>query len=171
MRGLRGIERLFYRSLMPRICDNDWESCCTCYSSCGGTSDTCVCHHTSSSAASAIASKRAAAPGRPAKCADNASMWSCQTAAIPRSKSIRVASSRYARLERGIKEAFSIAAYVKLQFDYFLLSPFCALADEPHGARASLRGRRQPPHDGMRRMGRYNLTGALLYRGLCQAPV
>src|SRR5690242_6165549 len=25
MRGLRGIERLFYRPLMPRICDNDWK--------------------------------------------------------------------------------------------------------------------------------------------------
>jgi hypothetical protein len=30
-----------------------------------------------------------------------------------------------------------------------------------HGALASLRGRHKPPHDGMRRMGRYNLSGAL----------
>jgi hypothetical protein len=67
----------------------------------------------------------------------------------------------FAFRSKGGKVCISIAAYVKLQFDYFLLSPFCALADEPHGARASLRGRRQPPHDGMRRMGRYNLTGAL----------
>src|SRR3954463_8136421 len=31
----------------------------------------------------------------------------------------------------------------------------------PHGALASLRGRPEPPHDGIRRMGRYNLSGAL----------
>ena len=31
----------------------------------------------------------------------------------------------------------------------------------PHGALASLRGRRKPPHDGMRRVGRYNLRDGL----------
>ena len=43
-------------------------------------------------------------------------------------------------------------------------SGLCPLAFRlmmPHGALASLRGRHKPPHDGMRRMGRYNLSGGL----------
>ena len=39
--------------------------------------------------------------------------------------------------------------------------PFSLRLMTQHGALASLRGRHKPPHDGMRRMGRYNLSGAL----------
>ena len=60
-----------------------------------------------------------------------------------------------------LKVRFSIAASVKLRPDYFMPLPFALRLMMPHGARASLRGRRKPPHDGMRRMGRYNLSGAL----------
>ena len=40
--------------------------------------------------------------------------------------------------------------------------PFALRLLRPHGALASLRGRHKPPHDGMRRMGRYNLFRAPL---------
>jgi hypothetical protein len=56
---------------------------------------------------------------------------------------------------------FSIAATVKLALIYSCSRPFALRLIMPHGALASLRGRRQPPHDGMRRMGRFNLWGAL----------
>jgi hypothetical protein len=39
--------------------------------------------------------------------------------------------------------------------------PFSFRLVTQHGALASLRGRHKPPHDGMRRMGRYNLSGVL----------
>jgi hypothetical protein len=39
--------------------------------------------------------------------------------------------------------------------------PFALQLMMPHGALASLRGRRKPPHDGMRRVGRYNLRDGL----------
>ena len=39
--------------------------------------------------------------------------------------------------------------------------PFSLRLLTQHGALASLRGRHKPPHDGMRRMGRYNLSGVL----------
>src|SRR4029077_6866758 len=42
-----------------------------------------------------------------------------------------------------------------------LIASYCASAYLSHGALASLRGRRRPPHDGMRRMGRPNLSGDL----------
>jgi hypothetical protein len=56
---------------------------------------------------------------------------------------------------------FSIAASVKPRLYYHMPLPFFASADDQHGALASLRGRHKPPHDGMRRMGRYNLSGVL----------
>ena len=61
----------------------------------------------------------------------------------------------------GTNVRFSIAASVKLALIYSCSHPFALRLIMPHGALASLRGRRQPPHDGMRRMGRYNLRGAL----------
>jgi hypothetical protein len=39
--------------------------------------------------------------------------------------------------------------------------PFLLRLMSQQGALASLRGRHKPPHDGMRRMGRYNLLGVL----------
>ncbi len=54
-----------------------------------------------------------------------------------------------------------IAARVKPRPDYLMPLPFSLRLMTPHGALASLRGRRKLPHDGMRRMGRCNLWGAL----------
>jgi hypothetical protein len=56
---------------------------------------------------------------------------------------------------------FSIAARVKLALKTSCRHPLRSGPMIPHGALASLRGRCRPPHDGMRRMGRNNLTGAL----------
>jgi hypothetical protein len=61
----------------------------------------------------------------------------------------------------GSKVGFSIAADVKPRPDHLTPPRSCASAHLSHGALASLRGRHKPPHDGMRRMGRYNLWGAL----------
>src|SRR5437868_12511165 len=57
---------------------------------------------------------------------------------------------------------FSIAARVKRGPDYLMPTPFCASAtDATRGSGFSSRSAVRPPHDGLRRMGRYNLTGAL----------
>src|SRR5712692_8758111 len=63
---------------------------------------------------------------------------------------------------RTLKVRFSIAASVKPGPDYLMLSPFCASASERHtGLLLLFEVGAKPPHDGMRRMGRYNLSGAL----------
>jgi hypothetical protein len=59
------------------------------------------------------------------------------------------------------KVRFSIAARVKLRPDISCRYPLALRRMTPHGALASLRGRRKPPHDGMRRMGRCNLRDGL----------
>src|SRR5436190_9891818 len=65
-------------------------------------------------------------------------------------------------LRVGNDRFFSIAASVKPRSDYLLLSPFCASADDAtRGSCFSSRSAPKPPHDGMRRMGRYNLSGVL----------
>ena len=62
---------------------------------------------------------------------------------------------------RRLNVRFSIAAKVKLALKTSCRHPLRSGPMIPHGALASLRGRCRPPHDGMRRMGRNNLTGAL----------
>src|SRR5215471_10934240 len=58
--------------------------------------------------------------------------------------------------------AFSIAASVKFWPDDFMLSPFCASAtDTPTGLVLFFEVGARPPHDGMRRMGPYNLRDSL----------
>jgi hypothetical protein len=72
--------------------------------------------------------------------------------------------SRFPLLSRrgvAVRVGFSIAAGVKPWPDHRLLARLRSGLVMPHGALASLRGRRQPPHDGMRRMEWYNLWDAL----------
>src|SRR6266851_4125980 len=56
---------------------------------------------------------------------------------------------------------FSIAARVKPRPDYLMLTPFCASANDATGLLLLFEVGVEPPHDGMRRMGRHNLPGAL----------
>jgi len=56
---------------------------------------------------------------------------------------------------------FSIAASVKPRLDYLMLSPFCASANDHTGLLLLFEVSAKPPHDGMRRMGWYNLLSAL----------
>src|SRR3979411_3259364 len=56
---------------------------------------------------------------------------------------------------------FSIAARVKPRPDYLMRSPFCASANDATGLSLLFEVGVTPPHDGMRRMERYNLSSAL----------
>src|SRR5712691_3729647 len=56
-------------------------------------------------------------------------------------------------------DRFSIAASVKPRPDYLMLSPFCTSANERYtGLLLLFEVGAKPPHDAMRRMGRYNLS-------------
>ena len=60
-----------------------------------------------------------------------------------------------------LRTAFSIAARVKLRPNISCCSPFALRLMTPTGLVLLFEVGVEPPHDGMRRMGRFNLSGAL----------